>query len=163
MDTRQAIADGINMGKMVCMAYLGDLTDEEMMRRPHPQCNHINWQVGHLIASEHGMIEASVPGSMPALPAGFEEKYAKDKSTSDKPSDFLPKQELMSIFETQRAATLAALEKLSDEQLEQPGPEAMRAYIPKVGSAFNMQASHWLMHCGQWVVVRRELGREILM
>ena len=25
---------------------------------------------------------------------------------------------------------------------------------------FSLFGSHWLMHCGQWAVVRRELGRK---
>ena len=40
-----------------------------------------------------------------------------------------------------------------------PGPEPMRAYIPDWGTAFVMQDSHWVMHAGQWAVIRRQLGR----
>jgi hypothetical protein len=48
---------------------------------------------------------------------------------------------------------------LSDEDLEKPSPEAMREYAPTVGSIFALQATHTMMHSGQWVVVRRQLGR----
>ncbi len=51
MDSREAMKLSINMADFVAMGYLADLTDEDFMRRPHPGCNHINWQVGHLVAA----------------------------------------------------------------------------------------------------------------
>ena len=53
MKTSEAIKNTYQTAQMVCGAYLSDLTDEEAMRRPHAGCNHINWQVGHIIASEN--------------------------------------------------------------------------------------------------------------
>ena len=159
MDSKAAIKASIDMGKMISMAYLGDLTDEEMMHRPHPDCNHIKWQFGHLIAAEHSIIEGCVPGSMPPLPEGFAEKYGKETAGSDDAAAFHTKQELMQLFEEQRSGTLAALEQLTDDELSKPGPEAMRSYIPDWGTAFVMQDSHWVMHAGQWAVIRRQLGR----
>ena len=68
----------------------------------------------------------------------------------------------MRLWGEQRAATLAALDQMSDEDLDKPAPEEMQSYAPNVGAAFALQGSHWLMHCGQWVIVRRETGREAL-
>ncbi|MEX0819769.1 MAG: DinB family protein, partial [Pirellulaceae bacterium] len=62
-------------------------------------------------------------------------------------------------YQEQRAGTLAALAKLSDEDLDKPSPEAIQSYAPNVAAAFSMQGSHWLMHAGQWAVVRRQLGK----
>ena len=50
MDSREAIKLNLDTAKMICDGYLDDLSDEDMMKRPHPGCNHIKWQVGHLIA-----------------------------------------------------------------------------------------------------------------
>ncbi len=159
MDAKTALKSGIDTGNMVSMAYLDDLTDEEMMKRPHPGCNHIKWQVGHLIASEHQMIEGVAPGSMPPLPEGFVEKYSKETATSDDPSAFDSKDELLRVYQEQRAGTLAALAATDDAALSGAAPESMQAYAPTVGSAFSMQGGHWLMHAGQWAVLRRQLGR----
>lgn len=160
MDAIQAIRIGIECGEQVCMAYLNDLTDAEMMKRPCAGCNHINWQVGHLIASEHSMIETVAPGSMPALPAGFAEQYSKDAAGIDDPKSFRTKSELMETYKTQRAATLAALAKVKPEDLSR---ETGVNYAPNVASMYSLQGSHWLMHAGQWAVVRRELGRAPVM
>lgn len=159
MDAKTAIKSSIDTGNMVSAAYLEDLTDEEMMHRPHPDCNHIKWQMGHLIASENQMIEGVAPGSMPSLPAGFAEKYGKETAGSDDPGAFDTKAELMRLYQQQRAGTLAALEKIDNEQLSDAAPESMRAYAPTVGAAFAMQGGHWMMHAGQWAVIRRQLGR----
>ena len=68
----------------------------------------------------------------------------------------------MELYEKQRNATLAALESLSDDDLDKESPESIRSYAPNFGSAFIMQDIHWVMHAGQWAVIRRQLGREPL-
>ena len=159
MNSREAIKLSLDMGNMVGLAYLEDMTDDELMQRPDPGCNHINWQIGHLIAAEHQIIEGVAPGAMPALPDGFAKRYGKETATFDDAAAFDSKETLLSVFQQQRAATLAALEKQTDESLDAESPEPMRAYAPNVGAAFSMQGSHWLMHAGQWAVLRRKLGR----
>src|SRR3954467_12885274 len=114
MNAKDAIKIGIDMGKFISTGYLEDLTDQELMHRPAKGANHINWQLGHLIASEREMTEKVVPGSMPPLPSGFLEKYSKDTAGSDDPAQFLKKAELLKLFEEQRAASLKALEGLNE-------------------------------------------------
>ncbi len=156
MNARDVIKMSIDMGKMISMGYLSDLTDEEMMKRPCPGCNHIIWQVGHLIGTECEMVTKISPESMPKLPAGFEQKYSKETAKSDNPADFHTKSELMALFEQTRAGTLAALEKMSEADLDKPtGVE----YAPTYGAMLELQGAHWLMHAGQWAVVRRQCGR----
>lgn len=162
MDTKAAIKTALDMANMISTSYLGDLTDEEMMHRPAPGCNHIKWQVGHLIASENNMINACVPGALPELPDGFADKYSKETAASDDAANFDSKEDLMKLYEQQRAATLTALENIEEAEFDKEGPESIRAYCPTVGSAFIMQDSHWMMHAGQWAVIRRQLGRDPL-
>ncbi len=155
MNSRDAIKLSIDTGDMICMMYLGDLTDAELMRRPCDGCNHLNWQIGHLIASEHKMV-SGCGYPMPPLPAGFDAAYTKETSASDDASKFMSKAQLLEAYKTQRAATLAALAKTSDAELDKnTGVD----YMPTVGAMFSLQGAHWLMHAGQWAVVRRQLGR----
>lgn len=163
MNANEAIKMNIDCADMVCGAYLGDLTNEEAMKRPHAGCNHVNWQLGHLIAADHMMCTGCIPDSLPALPDGFADKYSKETASSDNASDFVPKDKLMSMLQTQRSAIKEVLAGLSEEQLQAAAPEAMQKYALTVAAAFSMIGSHWLMHAGQWVVVRRELGREIVI
>ena len=159
MNSRQALKLAIDAGDMISLPYLEDLTDKEMLHRPCAGCNHVNWQVGHLIVSEYEMMNKAIPGSLPPLPSGFAEKYTKDTSNSDDPNAFAKKDELLKIHKQQRAATLAALERVTDQQLD--GPSGFD-FVPTVGGVFSMQGSHWLMHAGQWAVIRRQLGRKPL-
>ena len=159
MNSRQALKLAIDAGDMISLPYLEDLTDKEMLHRPCAGCNHVNWQVGHLIVSEYEMMNKAIPGSLPPLPSGFAEKYTKDTSNSDDSNAFAKKDELLKIHKQQRAATLAALERVTDQQLD--GPSGFD-FVPTVGGIFSMQGSHWLMHAGQWAVIRRQLGRKPL-
>jgi hypothetical protein len=160
MNARQAIRLSIDSANLICQGYLGDLTDAELLVRPVPGANHIAWSLGHLLISEREMVELTCPGSMPALPAGFAEKYTPERSKLDSPGDFHPKSVYMDVFEQQRSATLKALDKLTDADLDKPGPEKYREWIKNVAEVFIMQGTHWLMHAGQWAVVRRKLGRK---
>jgi hypothetical protein len=157
MDSRQAIGQSLKAADMVCMSYLGDMNDQELQRRPHAKCNSLYWQLGHLIVSEHKMVSQIASGKMPQLPAGFAEAFA---SQPDPAAPTFSRDQLFEVYRQQRAATEAALAQTSDDQLDQPSGIH---YAPTVGSVFSMQATHWLMHCGQWVIVRRELDKPILI
>jgi hypothetical protein len=156
MNARDALKRSIEMGRTIALGYIEDLTDDELMKRPHPDCNHIKWQLGHLICGEHALVDKVVPGSMPALPPGFADRYGRESARSNDPAAFDTKAELLKVFEAQRTGTLAALARVSDADLDrQTGIE----YAPTVGAVFELQGSHWVMHAGQWAVIRRQLGR----
>jgi hypothetical protein len=155
MNAQEAIKQVIQMGDTVAMGYLKDLSDADLMRRPHPGCNHLNWQIGHLLVSENYLINQAIPGGMPELPEGFADRYTPATAGSDDPAEFTTKEELLEIYRQQRAGTLAALERTTAEELDRAtGID----YAPNVAALFSLQGTHWLMHAGQWVVVRRQLG-----
>lgn len=160
MDAKSAIKQLLSAAEMVGLAYLSGLTDDQCMQRPHQRCNHINWQVGHLILSEHEHIERIASGSMPELPEGFKEKYSKTAAQSDDPSAFCSMAELLDIYHQQRQGTLKVLESQSADDLD---IATGVPYAPTRAALIQMQGSHWLMHCGQWVVIRREYGLPIVI
>jgi DinB superfamily len=160
MDAKQAIRMSMGQAENIVDDYLKDLSDAELLVRPLPGANHIAWQLGHLIQSEHEMLDMVSPGSMPKLPEGFEQKHTKDTAGSDDPKTFLKKDEYVRLQKEQRAGTLAVLAKIDAGELAKPGPEPMRDYFPTVADIIGGQATHWLMHAGQWAIVRRKLGRK---
>ena len=162
MNSREAIKLNIDMARMCCNMYLEDLTDRDLMRRPAAGCNHINWQIGHLITSDHNLVSAVAPGRMPLLPAGFAEKYSKGTAGSDDASAFCTKAELTAAAAEQLNAALEILESLSDADLDAVSPPPLNSYAPTAGAVFSLLGSHWMMHSGQWVVVRRQLGMPAL-
>lgn len=159
MTPQKAIELCIECADMITKSYLEDLSDADLMVRPVPGANHIAWQLGHLISSEREFTDVACPGIAPPLPEGFAKKHSKETSSSDKPSDFLKKSEYLELYAQQRAATLKALNTLSASDLDKPAPEKYSAYVKNFGDMLSLQGSHWLMHVGQWAVVRRKLGR----
>ena len=163
MNTQDAIRATLNTSSMVLSRYLEDLSDADLMLRPGPGCNHIAWQLGHLIASENQLLEAVAPGSGIKLPEGFAEKHSKAQKDDDDPSHFYKKQEYMDLFEKVHAATLATIAKMSDADLDKPAPEQFRKMFPTAGHVVVLIATHGLMHAGQFVPVRRKLGKPVVI
>lgn len=163
MNTQQAIRATMDTSSIVLSRYLEDLSDADLMTRPGPGCNHLAWQLGHLIASENQLLEAVAPGCAVELPAGFAEKHNKATTGDDNSANFCTKQEYLDLFEKVHAATFAVLDKLSDADLDQPAPENFRSMFPTAGHIIILIATHGLMHAGQFVPVRRALGKPVVI
>lgn len=140
---------------------LGDFSDADMLVRPTAGANHAAWQLGHLIAGENGLM-AACGAKMPALPEGFAAKFTKETAGCDDPARFPKKAELIALFKAQRAATAAWVRGLSEADLDKPAPERMRAFVPTLGQMTLFPSGHFLMHLGQFQVIRRKLGRPVL-
>jgi hypothetical protein len=163
MNAREVLRTTMDMSLFVLNQYLSDLDDADLLRRPAPGCNHIAWQLGHLISSEVHLVNAVCPGKGAELPAGFAQAHSKEATGVDDPAKFASKQEYQALFDKVRAATRAALEGLSDTDLDAPSPEPFRKRFPTVGSLCVLIATHPLMHAGQFVVLRRQLGKPIVI
>jgi hypothetical protein len=147
------------MPSQVIHGYLDDLTDDELLVRPLENMNHIAWQLGHLISGENFHISNVKPDSMPPLPDGFQERHSKEMASSNDRSQFCTKAEYLDLMRQQRQAALAVLDNLTEEQLAAPAPAAVSYLGPTVSAVFTSESNHWMMHAGQWAVVRRKLGK----
>jgi len=163
METKQALQTTMNMGLHVLSTYVSDLSDADLMQRPSKDCNHLAWQLGHLIASEVQLLESVCPGKAADLPEGFVEQHSKETRGSDDPNQFCNKEEYEALFKQVRQVTLTALEELPSEDLDLPGPEWIRDHCPTVGHLFTLIGTHPMMHAGQFAVARRELGKPVLI
>ncbi len=161
MNANEAIKNNIEFCRMVLGHWTGDFSDADLMVRPTPEANHTAWQLGHLISSEAHMVSELGHTSV-ELPEGFAESHSKEAATSDDAAKFLKKDEYAALMTKVSDATLAALDATSEDDLDKPAPEAMREYAPTVGALFNLIGTHLLMHGGQFVVVRRKLGKPVL-
>lgn len=163
MNAKDAIRSSTNVSSMVLKTYISDLDDADLMCRPGEGCNHLAWQLGHLISSEVQLLEGVAPGKGAELPAGFAEAHSKDACGSDDPQGFQTKATYVELFDKVRAASLAALDDYPEADLDKPAPETFRAFCPTMGDMFTLIATHPMMHAGQFAVVRRQLGKPILM
>jgi len=163
MQTKDAIKQTMGLSRHVLNAYFADMTDAELLQRPGPGCNHLAWQIGHLISSECGLIESIQAGSAPELPAGFKEQHAKENAASDNPADFFTKQQYQDLMAMVNAATVKLIDSYPEENFDQPAPEQFRSMFPSMGMMFVLVATHPMMHAGQFVPVRRALGKPVLI
>jgi uncharacterized damage-inducible protein DinB len=163
MNAKDAIRMTIASSDQIANMYLADLSDSDIMIRPVEGMNTIAWQLGHLIKSERHFIEELKPGSCPPLPAGFVEAHSKETSSSDDPKKFRSKAEYLALWKAQREATLKLFDGISEAELDAPAPESFRKWLPTNAALFNLVGVHPLMHCGQWVTVRRKLKKPLVM
>jgi len=162
MQSKDAIRAAMDISFMVFKAYLDDLSDEQLTIRPAPGCNHPAWQIGHLISSEVDLLKMAGLEPSVELPDGFGDVHSKEQAASEDSSPFLGKEEYFSIFDNVRKSTLAELESLPEERLDEETPEQLRAFCPTVGHLFMLIATHPLMHAGQFVPLRRKLEKPVL-
>ena len=140
-------------------SYLTDLTPAEMLKRPAPGANHVAWQLGHLISAETRLVEAAKPGGDP-IAGGFCRAAPKDTAASDNPKDFLSKEEYLKLAKNVREGTCEVLDSISEAELDKPPGGRVPPFVKAAGECLVVAAGHWVLHAGQWVVLRRELGRE---
>lgn len=163
MRAHDVIIQILNTARFVTATYLNDLSDDDLLVRPVPDAHHIAWQLGHLLCSECAMIEGVRAGVAPQLPPHFAERHSKEAGNENAREHFLSKAEYLTLMSSVREVTLSLLSQFSEEQLDAPGPEAMRSYAPTIGSVFLMIGSHEIMHSGQIAVVRRKLGKAVVI
>jgi len=161
MIAKDILRQVVEFGHMVVRLYISDLSDAELLVRSVPGSNHIAWQMGHMITGTQHMLKA-LGQPAPDLPAGFEAAYTHETSASDDPAKFAAKAEYLALAEEMKTASLKAIDATPESALDQPGPESMRQYAPTVASVLTILGNHWLMHSGQFIPIRRKLGKKPL-
>jgi hypothetical protein len=163
MNGKEAIKSALASTQHLLAWFLGDLSDADLLVRPVPNANHIAWQIGHMILAEAGMMAEYLQGvGYPPLPAGFKDQHDKKAAAVEPPKGFMTKQQYLDLFNKVREATIAAVSKLTDADLDKPTSGPMAQFAPTVGSLLLLQSNHTLMHAGQFSVVRRKLNKPVL-
>lgn len=163
MNGRQAIKAALEATRSNLNWYLSDFSDADLLVRPVPGANHAAWQIGNVIGGDIYLVRTELPdAAYPELPAGFKDQHGSKGAKDDAPEKFLTKAEYLKLFDEVRSATIAALDKLTDTDLDRPTSEKMRSWTPTLGHLFLMVSNHTLMHSGQFTVIRRKLGKPVL-
>ena len=162
MSAKDIIRHSLTMSDQIVNAYIGDLSDADLQIRPIDGMNTIAWQLGHLIGSERHFVEMIKPGSCPPLPADFDAGHGREAHTQTDPTKLYSLAKYKELWNAQRAATIAVLESLSEADLDRADPK-FPPFAPTVGAILNMCGAHPIMHCGQFVAVRRKLGKPVVI
>lgn len=160
-DAGNAIAYAITTSQMLLDSFVKDLTPQDYLHRPAAGANCAAWIVGHLILTDRQALGRLGVKDLPALPEGFEKRFARDEHAPSAP-DYGDTSVLRSLWNQHRQlladAARQAPEALLNQPLEQPRP-----LFKTVGEMAHFMAIHATMHAGQISTIRRSLGRPPLI
>jgi hypothetical protein len=142
--------------------YVDDLSPQEYLHRATPQSNCTAWIIGHLTLSDRGALKQLGVSDLPALPEGFEQRIVRDAAAAAKANDFGDVQALLPLFDQHRALLIEAVKRASASDLERPlaKPNPM---FGTVGQLAAFMALHAGVHAGQITMIRRSLGRAVIV
>src|SRR3954467_8990899 len=127
MTAKDVLKENLKFSQNMMGMLLGDLTDADLQTRPVPQANNIAWQLGHLIASEPMIAQAVSTAKYPELPAALKDQARTNKEGNPTPAGgYLTKAEYLDWFNRVREATIAAVDRMPEAELDKqvPGPMA---------------------------------------
>jgi hypothetical protein len=162
MNGIQAIQTALRSTAELPAMYISDLSDADILVRPLPNANHIAWQLGHLIDAEVQLTNDILKNAKyPEMPKGFKEQHS-GKEGSKLDSGFMGKGDYLGLFAKVRNATIEAVGKLTEADLDRPTTGRMAQFAPNWGALLLLVSNHTLMHAGQFTAVRRKLGKPVI-
>jgi uncharacterized damage-inducible protein DinB len=163
MGPRDVIRSIVESNDTVIKTYLQDLTDTDLLTRPVGGANHIAWQLGHLINAEEELLKI-IPGAATVrLPEGWDKQHGKENAAKEPPVGYRTKAEYLELYAKVRENTKKVLATLSDADLDKPTTGRLAKFAPTWGALLVLIANHSMMHAGQIAVLRRKLGKPIVM
>ena len=150
--------------KSWAMGLISDMRDAPLTQPTPKGGNHPLWILGHIIRNESDLLDGFILGKANRFPE-WDGVFSVGSTPSTDASRYPSMDELMTKFEQMRAATLAHLHTLGDEDLDRPShaPQEFGPYFATVGACFAAISIHMSFHAGQVSDARRAAGREPLM
>jgi uncharacterized damage-inducible protein DinB len=135
------------------------LTDDDWLKRPREESNHLLWIVGHMTWSR-SMVLARLGDkwTLPWMPL-----YARGRKCVDCPDSPSPKA-VMEAWDESCGRLSQAMESATEELLDtpaaKPGPPSADG---KLSGTINFMALHETYHVGQCAYIRSLLGKPSVM
>lgn len=164
MNTIDFIKMSLENGKGWAMGLITDMKDAPLAQPTSAGGNHPLWVLGHITRGESDLLDGFILGKPNRFPE-LEDQFSMKTLPSSDAEVYPSMDELIAKFEEIRAATLAHLDTLSDEDLDKPShaPEEFGPFFGTVGACFAAMANHVMFHAGQVADARRAAGRDPLM
>jgi uncharacterized damage-inducible protein DinB len=151
------IVHSLTVAQQLLNRYCEDLTPAEYLHRPCAGSNCAAWLLGHLVISERSALGRVGVSDLPALPEGFDKRFARDAATAQA-AEFGDVTTLLPLFNRHRQLLIDSVKALDpavlDKPLEKPHP-----LFATVGQVLGFVGLHVSMHAGQVTIIRRSLGR----
>jgi uncharacterized damage-inducible protein DinB len=153
-----AIVQSLTVSQKLLNRYCEDLKPEEYLHRPCAGGNATAWIIGHLILTERSALGRVGVTDLPALPEGFERRFARDEA-APKAGDYGDVSVLLPLFNRHREMLIEAVRKAGPDVLEKPLEKPHPLYGSRVWEAINFMGAHVTMHAGQVTIIRRSMGK----
>ena len=146
------------------MGLAEDMKDSPLTKPTPNGGNHALWCVGHLAYSEGNLVGVFIKGQANPV-ADWEHLFNQGTTPSDDASTYPTMDELIAKLQELRAQTMAMLNEMSDEDLDNPShaPDEMKDWFGTVGQCLAAIPIHFAFHGGQIADARRAAGRQPLM
>lgn len=136
-------------------------TPAEWTYQAHPACNHALWFAGHMATSDNFFLSLVAPEKATDLP-DFQAKFGMGSQPTNDPAVYPSPEAVQQTMRDRRQALLAALDRMSDEDLARSTPAGAPDFLPDIASVFELAVWHEGQHRGQLSVARRALGHKPL-
>ncbi len=163
MKATDYIKMALENGQGWTMGLIDDMKDAPLTQPTSKGGNHPLWVLGHIVRSESDLLDGFILGKPNRFPEL--ENCSMGIAPTTNADDYPSMDELLGKFEQIRSATLAHLDTLSDDDLDQKShaSEEFGPPFATVGACFAAMATHMAFHTGQVADARKALGREPLM
>ncbi len=164
MNAIEILKHSLESSKGWAMGLITDMQDAPLTQPAANGGNHPLWVLGHLVHSESNLLDVFILGQPNRFPE-LEANFAMGTTPSTDASQYPTMEELLAKFEQIRAATLAHLETLSEDDLDKPShaSDEFGDFFGTVGACFSAMSTHMNFHAGQVAVARLAAGRKPLM
>jgi len=144
------------MNQYIAGVNLDGITDEESRVRAIPTGNHLNWLVGHIVATR-----CAVLPSLHQEPVWGEDvvRMYRRGSSGAADANYLPFDEVVRAYHTTQERMLAGIASLTEEELAAPAPFSPGGGPETLGSLLTKATVHEGYHLGQTGILRRVVGK----
>ena len=134
----------------------------DWFQMPREGVTHVAWQMGHLAVAEFGLSGRCIEASRrDRIAEKFRELFGQGSVPDPDAGKYPGPAEIRSECERVHQQTIACLEQLPDEILDQPSSPQHPMFSTRLG-ALVWLAQHEFSHAGQIGLLRRLLGNEAL-
>jgi|WetSurMetagenome_2_1015567.scaffolds.fasta_scaffold146192_3 hypothetical protein len=141
---------------MLAHGLLDDITEDESMVRGKDKCNHIRWQIGHLIHCDHYSL--SLMGHKVEDYDKYAKKYGGGSEISENAADYPGMKELRAELYKSHEQMIDFISTVAESDFEKTIGEGDKAR--PVWNGLTFLAMHEFYHNGQIANTRKALGRE---
>jgi hypothetical protein len=161
MTNNEVLVHSLTSSKVLLHRYADDLSPQEFLHRPAAKANCTAWLIGHLTLSDRNALKAFGVQKLPQLPDGFDKRFSRDAGCPDA-AEFGDVSILLALFDKHREALIDAVKSASADQLSKTLEKPLPVFRT-LGELASFMALHTALHAGQITIIRRSLGRPLIV